>query len=210
MFEKRILLSSIFLIITVTTRYSFACRVPDDYVQPSNYQLTKLADAILFARVTDFVEPQDDSVGIVRFTVEKVLKGEFTDKSFEDEGYDHFLGASNSQDFSKARAGAYVGTCIAKDYRKSHLYLLFLKMKGGKWQVLDLPFTRVNEEVINESDPWGQAINHYIRISELQNSEKEKLALAELRSSVAETELNQAMIADIDRHFALSSSRKPH
>src|SRR5688572_9431106 len=96
-----------------------ACRVPKDYLQPSNYELTKMADAIVLAHVTGFVQPQEDAIGRVQFNVVKVLKGVFNNKTFEDEGYDSFQGKGSPEDFSKPRPGALIGTCIAKDYRNS-------------------------------------------------------------------------------------------
>ncbi|MCI0613717.1 hypothetical protein L0244_12085 [bacterium] len=199
-----VILSSLLLCQTAN-----ACKPVSGYVSPSNYELVKIADAIVLGRAINFSENEEQHTDTVTLSIEKVLKGKYSERSITVEGYDNFRGRSVDSDFSEARPGAYLGSCIAFDYRKNHLYLLFLKFGSGGWRVPVIPFTRVNEEVDYDS-PWIEVVEQYIAISKENDYETEKSLLRRLRQSASKKRdvSEKAIVRDIDDHFARPSKYK--
>ncbi len=189
-----------------------ACKVSADYLRPSNYELVKLADSIVVARASKF-DNKPGEIGTVTFQILEVLKGNFNGLYLDINGYDGFLGDSKSGDFSEPRPGALAGSCIAMDYRRGTLYLLFLKKSGegdsATWAMLSEPFSRVNEE-INLASPWLETVRQYVHIGNLRDYEKEKKALYELKSQVEKdnSEYSIALTQDIDSYFSTPSDLK--
>lgn len=207
-------LSVLGILFCLTPLPSSACSPVVNYLKPSNYELVKSTYAIVLAEVLKF-EPSAAGPGqsTVLFQVEHVLKGPFTGNTLADQwGYDAFYGRSEAGGFTKARPGAYKGSCIAHDYRVGHRYLLFLEMRDDAWKISGPPFTRVNEEVDGLDSPWVVAISEYIRIASLDEYEREKDALRILQVQVSERKdpkrYPAAIMADLDDHFSTPSQYK--
>lgn len=202
------------ILFCLTPLPSWACSPVFNYLQPSNYELVKSTYAIVLAKVLKF-EPSSAVPGqsTVLFQVEHILKGPFTGNTLVDQwGYDAFYGRSEEGSFTKARPGAYKGSCIAHDYRVGHRYLLFLQAPDDAWRISGPPFTRVNEEVDGLDSPWVVAVSEYIRIASLDDYEREKdaLKLVQVRGSERKDPKRYpaAIMADLDHHFSSPSQYK--
>jgi hypothetical protein len=185
---------------------------------PSNYELVREAETIVLAKSAAW-EPSADETrhpwgGTVRFEVEEVLKGDFRSATVTLEGYLEFAGRGPEDDFSKARPGAYAGSCYAYDYRLDHHYLLFLTWDGlnEQWSFAGHAFARLNEEVDVPDSPWLKAVRLYLRVAALHDYGREKTALHELRAEAvagkAPATTPRALVGDIDRHFQTPSVAK--
>ncbi len=185
---------------------------------PTNYELVREAETIVLAKSAAW-EPSADEThhpwgGAVRFEVEEVLKSDFRPSTVTLEGHREFAGPGPEDDFSRARPGAYAGSCYAYDYRLNHQYLLFLTWDGlnEKWVIGGHAFARLNEEVDVPGSAWLKAVRQYLRVAALGDYEKEKTALRELRAEAAAGKAPEttpkALMADIDRHFQTPSEAK--
>lgn len=199
----------------------------------SNYEMVKVADAIILARSHQVLPPLESSPPLLRFEVIEVIKGEYAEKTLEspvgstDE--QHYRGPSKTDDFSRARPGTYAGSCTAGDFRLNTDYLLFLtksriagneprwgteKVGDVKWRVGVQILSRDLEEVKGEDDPWMQAVRRYTEIMRLNDYNLEKKALADLRGYAAagndRKRFPAALVADIDRHFVTASRLKSY
>lgn len=188
------------------TAISEACKLPADYQGPSNFELVQLADSIVIARANSFVLNKDDA--FVRFNVIEKIKGATDLKQLSLEGWDKFEGAGNDTDFSQPRPGAFSGSCIPFDYRKGALYLLFLRSEGKNVELLDFPFTRVNEEITPDSN-WLMAVRKYVQISEVKDKQRRDEELSGLlqwsESNGSSYPFAAPIASDLRRHFATPS-----
>jgi hypothetical protein len=189
----------------------FACSVVRNYVQPTNYDLVKEADAIILAEASKIIDGFDDEDGnhaLVEFKILKTLKGDVGIDIFRTTALTHigFLGRSKDDDFSEARPGAYAGMCTAMDYRPKHRYLLFLEKVTEDWIIMLTPWARVNEEVAGLDSPWAKAVQAYINISALNDYEKEKHELRKLLKRDAD--LVPGLAEDIIHYFSRASEQK--
>lgn len=181
-----------------------ACSVGPGYLTPSNFELVRDTEGIVLAKAVRFsgADPK-----LLELEVVRVLKGGVEPKTLVLVADDRWFGASDPQDFSRARPGAYTGACIAYDYKVGSLFLLFLNRRSDVWSVSGPPFTRANEEVSGADAPWVKAVVHYVRIAALE-AERQKEALRVLSATAADTKSADhvpGLAADIDRHF-----KSPH
>lgn len=196
----------------------------DDFL--SNYEMVKKADAIVLARSRQALPVAENrSSPNLRFEISKVAKGTYPQKTLESSVFStdekNYYGRSKTDDFSTARPGTYAGSCTAGDFRLNADYLLFLtkrriaaKVGAVKWEIGVQILSRDREEVDGETDSWTQAVMRYAEVARLNDYEKEKIALAELRHNAASgndpTRFPAALVADIDRHFAAASALKSY
>lgn len=193
------------------------CSMSAGALPPTNYELVREAATIVLARSAAW-EPSADEArhpwgGAVRFDVEEVLKGDFRPSTVTLEGHLDFAGRGPEDDFSRARPGAYAGSCDAYDYRLNHHYLLFLGWDelNERWFITGPAFARLNEEVDVPGSPWLKAVRQYLRVAALHDYDKEKAALRELRAEAAAGKTPaapKALVGDIDRHFQTPSVAK--
>jgi len=203
---------------------SLACSISRNGPSTTNYELVRLADDIVLARAES--SKVDRAFERIQFKVIRSLKGEYKAQSIALMGHTNpqeYRGASADGDFSRARPGTYAGMCKAIDYKIGKTYLLFLahraarrddgeelKRSGGKvWEAGITILARDREEVAEKGSAWVRAVELYTGIGSLNNYEKEKAALEELRArAAAKTDTVKyppALVADIDR-FLLNAS----
>ena len=183
-----------------------ACSVTETFMPPTNVELVAEADRIVVATVTAAAGLEQ-----VELEVTRVLKGSgvAAGDSIRVRGSVlQYRGGSKPGDFSRARPGAYAGSCTAWDYKVNRSYILLLDQYGGQWDTVGTPFTRVNEEL----EPiWLRAVEEYIRVGAIADASKRHTALEELvargkkrKASAAD----RAIAADVDVHFRTPSPHK--
>ena len=192
------------------------------YLQPTNYEIVRLAEAIVIGRASEFrtlPSPYGERSG-VRFQVVEVIKGPFPENRLDLEGDNRFLGTSDPADFKLARPGADSGGCQAYDYRLGELYVLLLqklpsevaKAIGTGWAILPFSFVRANEEVARVDAPWAEAVRRYADVRSPFGSPEERSALLELqrlaRAEPASFHFPLGLAADIERHFKKPTDQK--
>jgi hypothetical protein len=212
---KSLTLAVVLLFLSMGPLAVVACSVGESFILPTNYDLVKEAEAIVLAEAVDYSrkrdrrgDPAENTVG---FAILEVLKGDVATQRVTVEGYLRFFrGRSAEGDFSRARPGAYSGSCIAMDYRLNHKYLLFLDGFNGGWGVRFAAFSRVNEEVDGIDSPWVKAVKTYVRIGSLNDYDGEKKALNELLTDSRDSVRKEipGLIEDIERHFNRPSPHK--
>jgi hypothetical protein len=182
------------------------CSVVMGYVRPTNYELVKDADAIVLANATSFEKKEKfergKSFGIFKFKVLENIKGECKDEFISLEGDDDIRSWGDPNDFSFTKGDH--GPCNPTDYKLKGNYVLFLRNWKGQWIIGGAPFTRVNVLVEGTNAPWTQAVRLYAKIARLNDYEREKAALSELRSKALanDPEVPGPLAADIERHFS--------
>jgi hypothetical protein len=195
-----------------------ACSVVEHAPDPTNYERVREAPVIVLAKSVaaerDADAERNPWGSTVRFEVEEVLKGDFRPTVLSLPGHLGFAGRGPEDDFSRARPGAYAGSCLAYDYRLQHHYLLFLEKSelDDRWTVAGPAFSRANEEVDVPDLPWLTTVRLYLRVAALGDYDKEKAALRELRAKAAAGTAPKAfpkgLIGDVDLHFATPSVAK--
>ncbi len=195
-----------------------ACSVIEQAPNPTNYERVRESPVIVLAKSVAAERDADEERNLwgssIRFEVEEVLKGDFRPTILTLHGHLDFAGRGPEDDFSRARPGAYAGSCRAFDYRLQHHYLLFLEKSelDDRWSVGGPAFSRSNEEVDVPDSPWLTTVRLYLRVAALGDYDKEKAALRDLRAKAAAGTTPKAfpkgLIGDIDRHFATPSLAK--
>jgi hypothetical protein len=181
------------------------CSVVMGYARPTNYELVKEAEAIVLANAVTFEKRGETSrgkaFGVFRFKVLEHLKGDCRDEFISVEGDENVRSWGDANDFSFTKGDH--GPCNPTDYKLKGTYLLFLHKWKESWVVGGPPFTRVNVLVEVTNAPWTQAVRHYARIARLNDYDKEKAALRELRSRAVANDAGcpKALAGDIDAHF---------
>jgi len=131
----------------------------------SNVELVKAADAVVRAKVVEYVRPPNDpsiwTTGVpdsrVRFKVIETVRGQ-TIQDLVLPGY--IVSADDYNDkpapYTFVRPGGRHGSCFANSYRRDAEYLLFLKKSKQErdltvnWAAL----APVNEQLRSAEDPW--------------------------------------------------------
>ncbi len=182
---------------------AWGCSLVDGALLPTNFELVQTSDAIVLAQATEETRRGSGSFTGVRFTIVEMLRGSYPEKVLALAGGLPFAGASPEDDFSRARPGAFAGSCTAFDYRIGHLYVLFLERHDAKWDLHRVAFSRVNEEVASADSPWVSAVREYSRIADLGDYERRKQALIALSHRAS-----PPLARDIERHFATPTAAK--
>lgn len=171
--------------------------LPPPIPPPSDYEAVDTATRIFFGRVVS-VEGNK-----VRFEVEEVLKGE-PDKTLQMQA--NFLPADDKWDWNQRNQWCVmeVNGC----YRKDALYLFPLRQSNDddSWVV-----SSIGQE-LEPDDPWIETARLFAGISALDDAEKEREALQQLRKAAAEDGKGRypaGLVRRIDRHFALPTPKKP-
>jgi len=189
-----------------------ACSPVMGYIRPTNYELVKDAGTIVLANALAFEKKGDtrrgSSYGTFRFKVLERIKGDCREDFIFVEGDNDIRSWGEPNDFSFTKADH--GPCNPTDYQLKSSYVLFLQTHQGKWYVDGPPFTRVNVLVDGTNAPWTQAVREYARISAINNYDKEKAALHELRSHAVggNEDYSTALVKDIDAHFSKPTPAK--
>jgi hypothetical protein len=192
-----------------------ACSLQAGYLPPTNYELVRMAPAIVLAKAVASHSgnrtPQDPPM--VSFEVQEVVKGRPPAQTFKLEGItDDYGGPSDEHSFAEVRPGAGRGACNAYDYRLGTSYLLFLGMGSSANDILGSPsYTRINEEAHRDSS-WLMAVRHYARIAALNDPAAERRELSALlqqaRTSPRDPRYPKPLRSDIEQHFATPSPYK--
>jgi len=192
-----------------------ACSVTREYIAPSNYELIADSQTIVLARASSTVTAGTaDGYPGIKHEVVEVLKGTGLAKgdSIVTSGTtDRYRGRGKQSDFSRARPGAYAGSCIAYDYALGEHYLLLLELQDGHWVVSGPPFTRANEEVDASGDPWVAAVRAYVRVAALKApaARRKQLRKLQKRGEAKKASPAHALLAgDIASHFGHASPHK--
>jgi hypothetical protein len=191
-----------------------ACSVTKTFIAPSNFELVATTPRIVIAKAIGAVIPKtrgDDHA--IELEITGVIKGagKIGEKLFVRGATMRYMGASPKNDFSRARKGAYAGSCTAWDYKLDKHYLVFLVEHRGEWHTRGTPFTRVNEEVDAKNDPWTIAVTAYAKIADLPKLEDRKKALDALAAKGAQkgaSATDKAIADDIARHFEAATPFK--
>ena len=199
---KSLVLLVVAAIAAIATMYgpAEACSVGSTFMPPTNVELVASTPAIVVARATAENGRQ------VELTVTRVIKGalKIGDSVRVNGSTQRYFGASKPDDFSRARKGAYAGSCTAWDYKRGKHFLLFLEHARGDWRTRGVPFTRVNEEVDAGGDPWTTAVIAYTRFAGLPAAARQQaLAALVARGTRANaTAADKAIAADVQHHLA--------
>lgn len=155
-----------------------ACSPVRTYMPPTNYELAASTKRIVIAKALSAVTAKDEDDMGIELEITSVLKGggKVGEKIRVRGATIRYMGASPKNDFSRARKGAYAGSCTAWDYKLGRHYLLFLAEYDKKWDTRGDPFTRVNEEIDPKGDPWTVAVKKYLEIAALPKLEDRKKA----------------------------------
>jgi hypothetical protein len=181
------------------------CSVVMGYVRPTNYELVKEADSVVLARAEAFEKKGKlrggKSFGVFKFRVLESIKGGCKDEFISLEGDDDVRSWGDPNDFSFTKPDH--GPCNPTDYKLKGYYVLFLRDWKGQWLIGGSPFTRVNVQVEGTNAPWVRAVCQYSTAAGLNDYEKEKDALLQLRSRAlsGDPEVPRALATDIDAHF---------
>jgi len=192
-----------------------ACSPTRTYLPPTNYELVATTPRIVIAKAVRAIVPttKDDDDYQIELDVTSVLKGpgKVGERVFVRGSTMRYLGASKKDDFSRARKGAYAGSCTAWDYKLDKHYLVFLTEWNGQWHTRGEPFTRVNEEVDPKHDPWTIAVTTYAKIAAMPKLDDREQAFDELVARGAKpgaTPTDKAIASDITWHLATPSPYK--
>jgi hypothetical protein len=175
------------------------------YIRPTNYELVKEAEVIVLANALTFEKKGathgGKSFGVFRFKVSESIKGDCKEDFISVEGDNNIRSWGDPDDFSFTKGDH--GPCNPTDYELKANYVLFLHKWKDAWFVGGPPFTRVNVLVEGPQAPWTRAVRHYARIAQLNDYDKEKAALHELRSRALANEADcpKGLAKDIDAHF---------
>lgn len=162
---------------------------------PSDYEAVDTATRIFFARVIS-VEGEK-----ARFEVEEVLKGEPV-KTLELQH--QFLPPGDTGYWSQ-----WCAMDVKSCYREDALYLLLLRQSedDGSWVN-----SAIGQKELEPDDPWTETVRLFAGISALDDAEKEREALQQLRKAAAKDGKGRypaGLVRRIDRHFALPTPKKP-
>jgi hypothetical protein len=189
-----------------------ACSVVMGYVRPTNYELVEDADAIVLANATTFEKKgklqRGKSFGMFKFRVLENIKRECNDEFISLEGDDDIRSWGDPNDFEFTKGDH--GPCNPTDYKLKANYVLFLRKWKGQWIIGGAPFTRVNVLVDGTNAPWTEAVRLYAKVARLNDYEREKVALRELRSRALanDPQVPGPLAADIERHFREPTTAK--
>lgn len=209
------------ILLIMITEYSLlsnpvvACSVPQGYKPAVNFELVYLSDAIVLAEVLGYgkeINTYGRKERAIKFKVIEILRGNVVKDFLELEGsfFEYFGPSDPEEGFGRARPGAYMGSCIAYDYRPKKTFLLFLrrlKCKGGKgssWVVYRHAFARVNEQILGPTDPWLLAVRQYCQICAITCPEERLKQLKKLSE-----EATGHLARDLCGIFAIPTADKP-
>lgn len=195
------------LVALADPRPADACSVTRTFVPPTNLELVAQAPEIVIVKVIA------GTAGgyTVDVVVTRSLRGTKLPKGakFSVDGFlEGYRGPSPDRfDFTKARPGAYAGSCTAWDFALDKHYLLLLDAKLG---TVSVPFARVNEEIDPTSDPWLTAVIEYIKIADAPLAARRKQidALIARGKKKQPSKLDAAIAADLAAHLVTPSVHK--
>ncbi len=183
-----------------------ACSVTPTFIAPTNVELVADAERIVVATVKGAAGAEE-----VELEVTKVIKGiglAAGDVIRVRGALIRYRGASKPGDFSRARPGAYAGSCTAWDYAVGKRYVMLLKQYGGGWDTMGVPFARVNEE----AEPiWLRAVEEYTRIAALDPAKRRPAldALVARGKAKKASAADKAIAADVALHLVTPTPAKP-
>jgi hypothetical protein len=145
-----------------------ACSPGPDYRKPTNFEMVKLADAIVVATALEAINDGEAYGGRrVRFKVDEVLKGPAPEAFFAKETMLGSPPRSDPQDLVMPNAQSGDGGCIRGIFSKGAKYVIFLsKDSNGTWDQDHWIFGRVNEDYFGPDSLWVRTIRDYLTIQQ--------------------------------------------
>lgn len=201
----RLLLTIISFGISALAASAHACSVSEDYSWPSNYALVESATAIAIAT------PVSDDDEAVTFRILSPVKGQppaVVVMAFAQIGETE---PSDPNSILGPHQESAHGGCNRYTFARGGQYVLFLRRTDSDWHVMREPFSRISEDYAGPDSLWMRAINLYLAVQ--QNPDR-MAALDDLTVGLLELEksgnaADQAIAADIRRHFATAGDEKP-
>ncbi len=203
------------VVLALSAGAAAACSLGEGYLKPSNYELVKLAPAIVLAQAVAY-DIRSDQIGVFTFKPLEMLKGEPVGHSFRIEGLVEEHKPRSSDRFDTLRSWTAFSACNVIDYRVGATYLLFLsRVPRPRATAMDTgmpPYSRVNEEVTSAQAPWLVAVRRYLEISRIGSYEQEKAALKVLQhqARAGNPGVPKPLALDVADHFARPSADKSY
>lgn len=192
------------------TNLASACSFPPSTLIPSNYELIKETQSIVLAKAESaFTLPTDNPqhpLPKIKFSIVEVLKGNFTETSFINDGNTIYKGRHSEYNFIHASPGGNQGGCNAYGYKLGKFYVLFINKyeQDSDWEISGPPFSRINEIVDSPNSPWVKAVKEYIKIASLNNQKKENeqlRKLQEISKTYKDKSYANTLTQDIENYF---------
>lgn len=151
---------------------SEACSVGPKFRQPTNFELVKMADAVVVGTVVGGSRPSLGSTGKVAIRPSLVLKGAVRGVFWIDGSLagSEIAFPSDPRELELPHPWALSGSCIRYYYQPASRVLVFLradpKDRRKRLNIMSVPFGRVAEDV-GASSPWTTVVREYTRIAAL-------------------------------------------
>lgn len=147
----------------------FACSYADGSLFPTRYDYVKETEAIILA------QPVAKVGGVVDFTILEVLKGDFSDRTFQ--GFE-----INTSCIALSFSLEVKGPPVSAQRKAKPKYLIFLRRFEDGWKISYSASEAMNEIIVDvDSSPFLKSIRHLVRTSSKNNYEAEKIELTRLK-----------------------------
>lgn len=175
---------------------------------PTNMELVESADLILLGTVSGGESDFDTGNWTIVIAPIAALKGELPaqpitlDAMIAPDAESALL--SNPYDLANAHPQATAGACNRYAFARGSRVLFFLQRNGDGWAPARGLFSRWAEDVLTDDAPWLAAVETYVEVAALPDSERAAALTAhrdELRRE-ADDPVSQLLADDIDRQLA--------
>ena len=152
------------MLVSIMAVPSLACSIGGS--GPTGKEAVKYADLILHVVAKEYATaPKDNIIStmadpniIIRFTVNEVVKGKYSEKEILIPGYlfgDDDYNDSKTVPYDFVRPGGRSGSCFAAWYKQGGYFLLLLrKTTKGSYSPYWYALGPVNEQIRVVNDPW--------------------------------------------------------
>ncbi len=195
---------SIFLLgflLILFARSSNGCSFSDGYIGTTIYDLVKDTDSIVLA------EPVSEDRGDVVFNILEVLKGNFDAKNFRTRN-----GGNNCFPYSFLIKIDYPREILLKftPPKIKLKYILFVDRTRHGWRISEEAASRTAIPITREDTPLLTIVKNFVRISSINNYEKEKQELKNLQKlAKANTkEYSRELVTEIQKFLDFWSPNK--
>ena len=201
---------------------AYACRMTNDYDEPTNFDLVHLADAIVVATPQSQKEVGDHDYEVT-FSIDKVIKGDIGPVYVSKKGRDWITGNledsgdyvsfSDPDDLQYTYPGS-AASCIRGSFVQGRQVVLFLsKASDGDYYRNTYAFARVAEDYFGEESLWMTTIRYYLEVQKEPDRVKQldilKKKYQELIEKTEMTDYEAELAQDIFFHLGNVSQYKP-